>query len=37
MLPNAVTWGSSNFEIGSMVGPAIGGLIIAKFGLVRFT
>ncbi len=31
-LANAVTWGSSNFEIGSMVGPAIGGLLLAQFG-----
>ena len=31
-LANAVTWGSSNFEIGSVVGPAIAGLLIAQFG-----
>jgi MFS family permease len=31
-LPNAVTWGSSNFEIGSMAGPALGGLLLAQFG-----
>ena len=31
-LGNAVTWGSTNFEVGSMVGPAIGGLLIAQFG-----
>jgi MFS family permease len=32
VLPNAVTWSSSNFEIGSMTGPAIGGLLLAQFG-----
>ena len=32
VLGNAVTWGSSMFEIGSMVGPAIGGLLLAQFG-----
>jgi MFS family permease len=31
VLPNAVTWNSSNFEIGSMTGPALGGLLLAKF------
>ena len=31
-LANAVTWGSSNFEIGSMAGPALGGLLLAVFG-----
>ncbi len=31
-LGNAVTWGSMNFEVGSVVGPAIGGLAIASFG-----
>jgi len=31
-LANAVTWGSSNFEIGSMAGPALGGLLLAQFG-----
>jgi sugar phosphate permease len=31
-LANAVTWGSSNFEIGSMIGPALGGIVIAQFG-----
>jgi MFS family permease len=30
---NAVTWGSSNFEIGSMIGPAIAGVLIAQFGV----
>jgi MFS family permease len=32
MLSNAVTWGSSLFEIGSMVGPALGGVLLASFG-----
>ena len=32
VLANAVTWGSTNFEVGSMVGPAIGGLLIADVG-----
>jgi MFS family permease len=31
-LPNAVTWSSSNFEIGSMAGPALGGLLLAHYG-----
>ncbi len=31
-LANAVTWGSSNFEIGSIAGPAVGGLLLAQFG-----
>jgi MFS family permease len=31
-LANAVTWGSSLFEIGSVAGPAIGGLLIAMYG-----
>ncbi|MDB6155075.1 MAG: major facilitator superfamily 1 [Chthoniobacteraceae bacterium] len=31
-LASAVTWGSTNFEVGSVVGPAIGGLVIAQFG-----
>lgn len=31
-LGNAVTWGSMNFEVGSVIGPAIGGLFIAQFG-----
>lgn len=31
-LPSAVTWGSTNFEIGSVAGPAIGGLVIAQLG-----
>lgn len=32
VLGNAVTWGSTNFEVGSMIGPAIGGFLIAHFG-----
>ncbi len=31
-LANAVTWGSSLFEIGCVTGPTIGGLLIAAFG-----
>ncbi len=31
-LANAVTWGSSLFEIGSIAGPALGGFLIALFG-----
>ncbi len=30
VLGNAVTWGSTNFEVGSMIGPAISGLLIAR-------
>lgn len=29
---NAVTWNNSVFQIGSVVGPAIGGFIVARFG-----
>src|SRR5439155_20567033 len=29
---NAVTWNSSTFEFGTVVGPAIGGFLIARFG-----
>lgn len=32
-LANAVTWNSSNFQISSMIGPALGGLVIFQFGL----
>jgi MFS family permease len=32
MLGNAVTWNSSTFQIGSVVGPALGGILIAKIG-----
>ena len=31
-LANAVMWGSSNFEIGSIIGPALSGLIIYLYG-----
>ncbi|MDF2439701.1 MAG: hypothetical protein JWN98_685 [Abditibacteriota bacterium] len=31
-LANAVTWNSSRFQLASMVGPAMGGFIIAAFG-----
>lgn len=31
-LPNAAIWNSRTFEIGTIVGPAIGGLLIAAFG-----
>ena len=32
LYPNAVTWNSTGFELSSMGGPAIGGLILWKFG-----
>ncbi len=32
MLPNAMTWNSSIFQITAMIGPAIGGLIVAQWG-----
>jgi MFS family permease len=31
-LPNAAIWNSSTFEIGTIVGPAIGGMLVAVFG-----
>ena len=31
-LPNAAIWNSSTFEIGTIIGPAFGGIIIAAFG-----
>ncbi len=31
-LPNAAIWNCSTFEIGTIVGPAVGGLLIAAFG-----
>lgn len=31
-LGNAVTWSSSSFELSTVVGPALGGLIVASFG-----
>lgn len=30
--PNAVAWNSNQFQIGSVVGPAIGGFLVAFFG-----
>jgi MFS family permease len=33
LLASAVTWNSSNFQISSMVGPVLGGVIIARGGL----
>jgi MFS family permease len=32
LLPNAMTWNSSIFEVTAMVGPAMGGLIVAQWG-----
>lgn len=32
---NAVTWNSSTFELGSVIGPAIAGILIAKFGAIK--
>jgi MFS family permease len=32
ILPNAMTWNSSIFQITAMVGPAVGGLIVATWG-----
>jgi MFS family permease len=32
LLPNAMTWNSSIFQTTAMVGPAIGGLIVARYG-----
>lgn len=32
LLPNAMTWNSSIFQITAMIGPAIGGLIVAQWG-----
>ena len=32
-LSNAVMWNSGNFEFASIVGPAVGGLLIARFGV----
>ena len=32
MLPNAMTWNSSIFQITAMIGPAVGGLIVAQWG-----
>lgn len=33
LLVNAITWISSNFEISSMLGPALGGIVIAQLGI----
>lgn len=33
LLANAVTWNSSNFQIASMLGPALGGALIAQLGI----
>ena len=33
LLASAVTWNSSNFQISSMIGPALGGAVIAYFGV----
>jgi MFS family permease len=32
LLPNAMTWNSTIFQISAMVGPALGGLIVAQWG-----
>jgi MFS family permease len=32
IFPNAVAWGSNSFEIATITGPALGGLMIAYFG-----
>jgi MFS family permease len=32
VLPNAMTWNSTIFQISAMVGPALGGLIVAEWG-----
>jgi len=32
VLPNAMTWNSTVFQISAMVGPAIGGIIVAAWG-----
>jgi MFS family permease len=32
LLPNAMTWNSTIFQITAMVGPALGGLIVARWG-----
>lgn len=31
-LGNAVTWSSSTFELSTVIGPALGGLVVASFG-----
>jgi MFS family permease len=32
VLPNAMTWNSTIFQITAMIGPALGGLIVARWG-----
>ena len=32
VLPNAMTWNSTIFQIAAMIGPAVGGLIVAQWG-----
>jgi MFS family permease len=32
LLPNAMTWNSSIFQVTAMIGPALGGVIVAKWG-----
>jgi len=32
LLPNAMTWNSSIFQVTAMIGPALGGLIVAQWG-----
>lgn len=36
LFANAVTWAVSGFELASMIGPALGGLLIAAFGGVAW-
>ena len=33
LLLSAVTWNSSSWQLASMVGPAVGGLVVAQMGL----
>lgn len=32
IFPNAVAWGSNSFELATIIGPALGGLLIAAYG-----
>jgi MFS family permease len=32
VLPNAMTWNSTIFQLSAMIGPALGGIIVAKWG-----
>ena len=34
LYPNAATWNSANWQVGAMVGPAIGGLIYGYLGII---